>query len=238
MGDHFEAIVLIGRPAAGKGAVVDYLRSLDPVSRARQFRVATPEVLSDLPYLWQALENDDIRSRFGKARLHSTESYALKDPWFWSYLIERLGTDCRKRLLRDPEWFADHTGFVKFARGGDNAYDEALGYLCDAILSRAGIVYVDVPPEAAATRVRSRWPGPDEVLLSRPLPPGAFAELFRADDWRRLTQDQPDGYVQVKSHRVPFAVLKNEPEVTRSPEILAPALEETLRRLWKRLRAR
>jgi hypothetical protein len=238
MVEHFEALVLIGRPAAGKSAVVNYLARLEPARRLERFKIATPEVFSDLPYLWQTLENDDIRTRFGKSRLHSTEEYVLKDPWFWSFLIERLGTDCRKRLLLDADWFASHTAIVKFARGGDNAYGEAFGYLCDAVLSRAAILYVDIPHEVSVQRCHARWPQPPYAMLTRPVPTERLDQYFRTDDWARLSTGQPDGYIQIKSYQVPFAVLSDDPQVTGSPETLGPALDEAIHRLWKRLRSR
>ena len=57
-------------------------------------------------------------------------------------------------------------------------------------------------------------------------------ELLRRRD--RLAPD-PDGFLEVRGHRVPYAVLANEPEVTDDPSRLEPALEESLGRLWTRM---
>jgi hypothetical protein len=44
-----------------------------------------------------------------------------------------------------------------------------------------------------------------------------------------------DGIIKVKNIDVPYTVFPNEPEATDSPAKIAPILEESLNRLWKRI---
>ena len=39
MGDHFEILCLLARPAAGKSEVIHYLKNLDPIDRLERFHI-------------------------------------------------------------------------------------------------------------------------------------------------------------------------------------------------------
>ena len=54
---------------------------------------------------------------------------------------------------------------------------------------------------------------------------------YKLNDWEALTQGALDGVFDIRGFKVPFAVLPNEPEVTDTPEHLAPALEDVFQRL-------
>ena len=77
MQDTFEAVVLIGRPAAGKSEVIDYLKKTPIEERRKRFHIGEFEELDDFPILWERFEDDDIFERLGKPRFHATSDYYL-----------------------------------------------------------------------------------------------------------------------------------------------------------------
>jgi len=55
---------------------------------------------------------------------------------------------------------------------------------------------------------------------------------YKTNDWDKLSGGMSEGVIEIKGHRVPFAVFQNEPEKTDDPAKLGPALEEVFGRLW------
>jgi hypothetical protein len=55
---------------------------------------------------------------------------------------------------------------------------------------------------------------------------------YKVNDWHKIAKGR-DGFIPVKTHSVPFAVLPNEPEQTDDPAKLGPALEDVFGRLWR-----
>ena len=53
MSDRFETIILIGRPAAGKSEVIDFLKKTDDAERARRFHVGPFTEIDDFPFVWE-----------------------------------------------------------------------------------------------------------------------------------------------------------------------------------------
>jgi len=231
--NHLPVIILIGRPAAGKSEVIDFLRKASPPERLRRFHVSQFEEFDDFPYVWETFEIDDILSRHKKNRLSTDEKYWFKDPFIWNLFIERINLAYRKKLAADLNYHASCTSIVEFSRGGEHGFEEAFSYLHDEILKRAGIIYIKVSYEESVRKNRRRArPGMEDSILYHSLPDDKMEAYYKINDWDALAAHDP-GFIGVKGHKVPYAVFQNEPEKTDNPASLGDELERVTGRLWK-----
>ncbi len=234
MSDTFPVIILIGRPAAGKSEIIDYLKQVPDAERRARFHIAPFVEIDDFVWVWQLFEDDDIRQELGRERLNTTPAHHFNDPFLWDFLIGKINRDFQKKLAADPDFLNDHTVIIEFARGGENGFREAFDYLSDSILERAAIVYVSVPFGESLRRNRRRArPGLEDSILYHSLSDEKMEVLYRTSDWDRLSGGKPEGFIDIKGRRVPFAVFQNEPEKTDKPQKLGPALQSTFDTLWK-----
>jgi hypothetical protein len=234
-----KVLILTARPAAGKSEVIDFLKKIPPKRRAALFGIGAFEELDDFPYVWETFENDAIWERLGRPRQNTDGKLYFKDDAIWDFFIHKLNLAYEKKLARDPRYHKKQTTIVEFARGGENGIGRALGHLSDAILDRAAILYIDVSYEESVRKNRRRFrPELADSILYHSLPDEKMERYYKVNDWQALSKGEPDGFVEVRGRRVPFAVLKNEPEVTDDPKKLGPALREALARLRKRLGSR
>ncbi len=233
MGERFETIILIGRPAAGKSEVLDFLKKTDEKTRAMRFHIGPFTELDDFPFVWETFEIDDLLERLGQPRVFTTRDYYFTGDHLWNLFIERINLEFRKRLARDPDFTRKQTALVEFSRGGENGFAEAFAHLSDEILSRAGIVYVNVSYEESARKNRRRFdPSQADSILYHSLPDEKMAFYYKVNDWERLSGGKKTGRIRIRGHDVPFAVFDNEPEKTDDPKKLGPALEKTFADLW------
>ncbi len=235
MTNTFPVIILIGRPAAGKSEVIDYLKKLADDERRARLHIAPFEEIDDFVWVWQTFEDDDIRSKHGKPRLNTTSDYYFLDPFIWDLYIEKMNLEFAKRLARDAHYLDQRTVIIEFARGGANGFGEAFAYLSDEILTRAVIAYISVSYEESLRRNQRRArPGQEDSILYHSLPDAKMESYYKTNDWDKLAGGKSDGVIDIKGRRVPFAVFQNEPEKTDDPAKLGPALEEVFDKLWKR----
>ncbi|MDZ7318274.1 MAG: hypothetical protein ONB11_03915, partial [candidate division KSB1 bacterium] len=154
--DHFEVIILTARPAAGKSEVINYLKHTDVATRKKRFHIAEFEEIDDFPFVWDTFVIDDILSRHGRPRLFTDDRLYFKDHFIWNLFIEKINVVYARKLAYDPRYHEKYTAIIEFARGGENGIGEALSYLSDQILQRAGIVYIDVSYEESVRKNRAR----------------------------------------------------------------------------------
>ena len=215
MSDTFPVIILIGRPAAGKSEVIDYLKKMSAADRRTKMHLAPFEEIDDFVYVWQTFEEDDIRAKHGKPRLNTTPDLYFTDPFIWNLYIEMINLEFRKRLARDPQYLDERTVIIEFARGGENGFGEAFSFLCDEILQRARIVYIKVSYAESVRKNRKRArPGEEDSILYHSLPDAKIDLYYKINDWDKLSGGKNGGMIQIKGHNVPFAVFDNEPEKT------------------------
>ena len=229
---HFDIILLIGRPAAGKSEVIDFLKKTPSQERINRFHIADFEEIDDFVYVWETFEVDDILTRNGKKRIWSDEKYWFNDPFIWNLYIERINLVYRKKIAADAKYHEKMTAVVEFARGGENGFGEAFSYLHEDILKRAGIVYINVPYEESVRKNRRRArPGLEDSILYHSLPDEKMEFYYKTNDWEKLTSKDPR-YINVKGINVPYAVFENMPEKTDEPEKLGAELERATAKLW------
>ncbi|MBZ0268376.1 hypothetical protein K8I85_09495 [bacterium] len=235
-------LLLNGRPAAGKSEIIDYLKSLPAEERARRFRIGEIEELDDFPILWERFEDDDIYERNGRERVYSDttfsfegqtyEGYVFKDRFFWDFLLQKLSFEYEKRLRRDPDFHETKTMLIEFSRGAQHGgWAQAYPQLSDAVLERAATIYIDVPWEESLRRNRRRFnPDRPDSILEHSLESRKLEMLYRDSDWEKFSARDPH-YLHVRHHRVPFAVFRNDPEITDQPNKLGDHLQELMQEL-------
>lgn len=230
--NNFDIVILLGRPAAGKSEVIDFLKKTPPEERMRRFHIGEFEEIDDFVYVWETFEIDDILSRHGKPRLWTDEKYWFKDHFIWNLYIERINLAYRKKLARHSNYHDIMTCIIEFSRGGDNGFGEAFSYLHDEILRRAGILYIKVSYEESVRKNRRRArQGMEDSILYHSLPDEKMEFYYRTNDWEKLTA-KDSHYIDIKGFKVPYAVFENEPEKTDDPVKLGVELERATARLW------
>jgi len=236
MKNNLDIIILIGRPAAGKSEVIDFLKKTDASERSKRFHIAEFEEIDDFVYVWETFEIDDILSRHGKPRIWSDEKYWFKDPFIWNLYIERISLTYRKKIAADPDYHEKMTTILEFARGGENGFGEAFSFLHEDILKRACIIYIKVPYEESFRKNRRRArPGMEDSILYHSLPDEKMEFYYKTNDWEKITSKEPN-YIDIKGVKVPYAVFENMPEKTDEPIKLGAELERATTKLWSIVR--
>lgn len=231
--DHFDIIILTARPAAGKSEVIDYLKKTEVETRKKRFHIGEFEEIDDFPFVWDSFIIDDIMTKYGKPRLFTDVDYYFKNHFVWNLFIEKINVAYARKLAYNPKYHDIYTAIVEFARGGENGIGEALSFLSDDILNRAGMVYIDVSYEESLRKNRARSrKGQEDSVLFHSLPDEKMEHYYKINDWEKLIRDDPE-YITVKGIKVPYAVFKNEPDLTTAAgEPLGQALEQTFNHLW------
>jgi len=233
MSDTIQTVILIGRPAAGKSEVIDYLKKTPDHERLNRFRIAPFEEIDDFPFVWETFEIDAIYEKYGKPRVFTDEKLYFKDDFLWTLFLERINLEFEKKLRYDQDYLKKHTAIIEFSRGGENAYRDAFNTLSDQILSTAGIVYINVSYEESVRKNRRRFkPDQADSILFHSLPDEKMEFYYKTNDFDTLCPGK-SGIVEVRGHKVPYSVLDNEPEVTDDPAKLGNALDGVFATLWE-----
>jgi len=233
MSEHFEIIILIGRPASGKSEVIDYLKSTPLPERLRRFRISALEEIDDFPMLWTWFEEDALLEKaLRQPRVHSDADGYFLHQYQWDLLIERISLEYRKKL-RDKGFAEARTTLIEFSRGTEHGgYASAFEHLSKEILEKACILYVDVPFEESLRKNRRRFnPERPDSILEHGLPDAKLERLYKEVDWPTFKGTDPK-VIPVRGFRVPYVVFDNMPEKTDKPAVLGAHLEDCLGRLW------
>ncbi len=231
--DHFKVIILTARPASGKSEVINYLKNTRLEQRKDRFHIAEFEEIDDFPFVWDSFVIDDILTKHGKERLFTDEDYYFKNHFFWNLFIERINVSYAKKLAYEPNYHDNKTVIIEFARGGEDAIGEALSYLSEDILKKAGIFYLNVSYEESLRKNRARARvGQEDSILFHSLPDEKMEYYYKTNDWEKLTANDPE-YIEAKGIKVPYSVFNNEPDLTtEGGELLGRTLERTFEHLW------
>ncbi len=231
----FPTLILIGRPAAGKSEIIDFLKKTPEEERRGRFHLGKFQEIDDFPMLWAWFEQDAILEKILKKPRMMTDAqgYFLHE-YQWHLLIERIGLDYGK-FQRDHENEADPpTAILEFARGREHGgFRAAFQHLSEAILKSAVILYICVPYAESLRRNRRRFnPSRPDSILEHGLPDDKLERLYKESDWEEISAADPN-FIEIKEFKVPYAVFTNEPEKTDNPAKIAPHLEAVLQRLWQ-----
>ncbi len=232
MSECFRSIILIGRPAAGKSEIIDFLKQTPLPERQRRFHIGELVEIDDFPFLWEKFEEDDILESQGRERLWTTPDYYFKDEWFWNFMILKINNAYERFAAARS---THQTALVEFSRGGSEGFRQAFSVLSERVRSESGLIYIDVSYAESVRKNRRRArAGAEHSILHHSLPDAKMERYYKVNDWHAIAGERPEGEIDMGGIGVPFAVFENEPEVTDRPEALGARLEEVCKRLWKR----
>ncbi|MFH0991131.1 MAG: hypothetical protein V1799_14070 [bacterium] len=233
MSKHVPILIITGRPAAGKSEVIDFLKKCNPQERLERFHITDFEELDDFLYVWETFELDDLMAKFGQPRIWSDEKYWFKDHYIWNLYMERINLEYQKKVARNPRYHDTTTTLVEFARGGENGIFEALSYLSDDILHQASLMYIRVSYEESVRKNQRRArKGQEDSILYHSLPDEKMDYYYKTNDWDKLEAKDPN-YIEVKGHKIPYAVFENMPEKTLDPKLIGEELDRVAKKLWE-----
>ena len=230
-------LILLGRPAAGKSELIDYLGRTPQDERARRFHVGPFQVIDDFPLLWTWFEEDALLHDMGRPRLHTTGDGHFRRRYLWDLLVRRLGQQYDKWRRDAP---LGSTAIIEFSRGSEHGgYRGALPCLTESVLRDAAILYIRVSWEESLRKNRARCnPQRPDSILEHSLSDANLRRLYKEADWDELASAD-SSFLTVRGHKVPYAVFENEDDVTTPRgDALGGRLESTLGRLWELWSAR
>lgn len=230
----FDILLLIGRPAAGKSEVIDYLKRTPFPERTRRFHIQDFEEIDDFPMLWTWFEEDRILESLGQPRLHTDEDGNFKALYLWDVLIHRICLEYTKKLRDDPGYHQNTTAVLEFARGSQHGgFQRALEHLSHEVIEKVAILYINVSWEESLRKNRARFnPERPDSILEHGLSDKKLERLYKDSDWDTLSAQNSE-YITIQGIKIPYAVFENEDDVTTGRgEALGKRLEESLGRLW------
>jgi len=230
MSNIFHTIILTARPAAGKSEVIDFLKRMSPERRRAEFHVGEIVEIDDFPYIWEKFEEDKILEDSRRERIWTDKKLYFKEDWAWDFFLLKMNVAFQKHLAAGD---ANKTVLFEFARGGKNGLRHAFDIVSPEVLSRAGILYIQVSYEESVRKNRRRFkPELAHSVLFHSLPDEKMELYYKDTDWKEIAPDM-QGTITAQGAQVPYTVMPNEPEVTDDFAKLEPALKDALDRLWR-----
>jgi len=232
--DKFDIIFLLGRPAAGKSEIIDFLLKLSDEERRKNFFMGKIDEIDDFPMLWTWYEEDDIlANKLHKPRLHITEDGYFINTYLWNLLIERINLEYEKHKRDIPNYLSEYTALVEFSRGAEHGgYATAFQCISDELLNRGVILYVNVSFEESLRKNRRRFdPNRPDSTLYHSLTDEKLTKLYKEIDWEQFKESNPE-FITVRGVKVPYVVFENEDDVTTNDGgLLGNRLKENIDRL-------
>jgi hypothetical protein len=236
--DHFEVLLLLARPGAGKSEVIDYLKRTSPKERLERFHIGKLVEIDDFPMLWTWFEEDALLEKMGCPRIHTDADGYFLWQHLWDLLIERIGLEYQKAQRDLPDLDQACTVLVEFSRGSEHGgYRSAFQHLSTQLAQKMAILYIEVSWEESLRKNRKRFnPDRPDSILEHGMTDDKLERLYRENDWAEMTRDDPD-FLVIQECRVPFVSMPNEDDVTtRGGETLGKRLEEYMANLWEKYR--
>ncbi len=234
MNNQFKILFLIGRPAAGKSEIIDYLKKTPLETRIKRFHISEFEEIDDFPMLWTWFEEDEILEQMGKKRLHTDKKGYFKEVWLWDLLIRRMELEFVKKLHDTPKYEETHTVIMEFARGSEHGgFKKAFNNFTPDLLKKAAILYLGVSFEESLRKNRKRFnPDRPHSILEHSLPDEKLIKMYKESDWEEFSSAHKD-YIEIHNVKVPYIVFDNNDDVTtKGGDLLGTRLEEVLGSLW------
>lgn len=207
----FKKLILIGRPASGKSEFIDFIKKTPEETRKSKYHIGDITELDDFLWLWQKFLEDDVWENAGHKRLFSRREehgYIITDGSLLDFCLEKFNAEVPKA----PQ---EGTLFVEFARGkGDGGYSHALNRLNDTVLRDAAILFLFTSYEEACRRNEARYVEKlKHSVLAHKVPEADMIRFAKEIDWLELTDKKSQGFLQIRSNKIPFVTITNEPEL-------------------------
>jgi len=230
--------VLLGRPASGKSEFIDFMKGVPVSARKEKYHIADLEEVDDFVWIWQKFIEDHLWEKIGKSRLYSKEympgNHGMKPEGerLLGFCMHKFNEVIKNGYLARPEFYDKNTLFIEFARGGKNAYKNALETLSPEVLKEAAILFVFTTRDESWRRNVARYQEKlKHSILAHMVPKETFDYFYNEHDWLDLTKDKSSGYLEFRGLKIPFATMNNEPEST-DPKVLEPRYGGALGELW------
>ena len=236
---NFDILLLIGRPAAGKSEILDYLKKVGSIDRLKRFHIAEFEEIDDFPMVWTWFEEDHLLTKMGYPRMYTDENGIFVGHHLWDLLIERICLEYAKKIQDNPEYHQYYTTIIEFSRGKEHGgYARAFHHLSQEVLQKLAILYINVSWEESFRKNQARFnPMRPGSILEHGLPDEKMEILYKDIDWEDISGSDPR-YINIRDTQVPYILFENENDVTTGRgEELGKRLENTLQRLWELYRS-
>lgn len=236
MGDTFDILMLLARPAAGKSETMQFLRTTPLKQRMERFHIGQIDEIDDFPMLWAWFEEDDLLQEMGFPRLHSTPDGYFIHQHLWDVLIRRICLEYQKHCRDYATASNPVTALIEFARGVEHGgWKSAFRHITPLVASRSAILYIDVSFEESLRKNRQRFnPDRPDSILQHAMTDEKLERLYKDSDWTEVSGGGSQGTIKIAGVQVPFVVFDNQDDVTTpGGEPLGVRLEESLNRLWR-----
>ena len=234
--NHFDILLLIARPGAGKSEVIDYLKRTPLSERLERFHIGEFTEIDDFPMLWAWFEEDTILEKLGHPRLHSdSDGYFLGDH-LWNLLIRRICLEYDKLIRDEPDFHQQGTVIIEFSRGSQHGgFARAFEHLSQAVVERMTVLYIDVSWEESLRKNRARFnPDKPDSILEHGLSDNKLEALYKESDWLQVSAASAT-HLDIQGMKVPYVVFDNEDDVTTDRrDELGSRLTDSLSLLWER----
>jgi len=230
----FDIILLIARPGAGKSEVIDYLKKTSLEQRMERFHIGDFDEIDDFPMLWAWFEEDELLTKMGQPRLHTSNEGVFLHHYLWDLLIERIGLEYHKKLRNIPDYAETITTIVEFSRGSEHGgYNSAFSHLPPQMVENMAVLYIDVTWEESLRKNRKRFnPEKPDSILEHSLSDWKLERLYKEIDWDDISSSDPQ-YLTIEEIRVPYVVFDNSDDVTtQRGDALGERLQQSLKKLW------
>ncbi len=235
MNDHFDILLLLARPGAGKSEIIRFLKEISDQERLQDYHIGPFEEIDDFPMLWTWFEEDHLLEEMGYLKLHTDQEGYFLYPHLWNLLIERICLEYQKKMRDHPDYHLTKTVVMEFSRGSEHGgYAKAFRHIQHQVASRMAILYVDVSWEESLRKNRRRFnPDKPDSILEHSLPDSKLKRLYEKNDWDEITTNNLQT-ITIQGVKVPYVVMPNEDDVTTEggPK-LAARLKEALDPLWQ-----
>ena len=227
-------LLLTARPAAGKSEIIKFLSNMDPGDRKKDFHLGKIEVIDDFLFLWRWFEEDHFLSQMNQERLFTDKEGYFKFVHQWDLLIHLINLEYEK-FIRDEEKSDEYSVILEFSRGKDHGgYNRALPVLCDEILEKLSILYVNVSWSESLRKNRKRFnPDKPDSILEHGLPKKKLEHMYSECDFLEIAV-KDNSFISIRNRNVPYTIFENEDDVTTEHKpALRKRLEDSLNVLWE-----
>lgn len=234
----FENIIITGRPASGKSELIDFLKKVPVSERIEKFHIGEFKELDDFLWVWGLGETDDLFEKMGRERIYTKNvgyGYVTKDPDLTlnKFMSLKMNRELVSNYLGNDKFYKNNTLFIEFARGGKNTYRDTLNTFDERALQETAIFFLNNSFEESIRRNDARYEAKKKhSILAHKCPDEEMQGIYKTNDWLELTDNKPNGYLNIKNTKIAFVTVANEPEVT-DPKLIEERFSPPLKKLWE-----
>lgn len=210
----FKTMIIIGKPGCGKSELVDLLKKTPLPRRMLQFYVGDYVEMDDYLYLSEKGKEDNIWENIGLPRKFTKKTpdgVLVTDFQLCDFALEAINKEALAQIA-DQSFFNLNTLFIEFSRGCSKPYKDAISIFDDKLLEDACVLYIDISYEEALFRNQLRYKKEDgDSKLSHKVPLEIMESLYKTDDWKEITDNQPQGFITIRNKKIPFVTMRNQP---------------------------